>query len=134
MAVEESRWVMQLAGATGWILPGSEIVRLCGHLVLGGITGFAIGMMRFRMPRWRRTLAACLVASIGIHFFWDWVAFAAAARGVTEPRETLLAIALMTAGMAAYGVLVVRGSRWSRAMFAAGSDRVLWGWPFVGRP
>lgn len=133
MAVEESRWLIQLSGANGWVLPASELARLCGHVVLGGITGFAIGMARFGMRRWKRTLVVCFAASVAIHFVWDWIAFAAAGRGFPLPAETLAAIALMLTGMALYGALVVIGSRWSRAMFAPESPRILWGWPFAGR-
>ena len=44
------------------------------------------------------------------------------------------AIALMVGGMLVYGALVVVGSGWSRAVFAADSKVSVWGWPFRRGP
>ena len=32
----------------GWVLPPEELVRLCGHLVMGGIGGFGVGCLVYR--------------------------------------------------------------------------------------
>jgi RsiW-degrading membrane proteinase PrsW (M82 family) len=131
MAVEESREVLSWMDPT-WLLPGTEPVRLLGHLVLGGITGFAIGMARLAMPGWKLALAQCVALSIGIHFLWDWIAFIVRDRGLMTPAQTIGAVGLMITGMVVYGVLVVRGSRRSREIFAPGSTLDPWGWPFAG--
>jgi RsiW-degrading membrane proteinase PrsW (M82 family) len=74
MAVEESREVLSWMRPV-WLLPPTEPVRLLGHLVLGGITGFAVGMARHAVPVWKIVLGQCVAISIGIHFVWDWIAF-----------------------------------------------------------
>ena len=134
MAVEESRALLVLIGADGWAIPATEPVRLLGHLVLGGIGGFAVGMARMGMRGWPLMIAAGLAASTGIHFLWDWIAFVAAERRIMTSSQTASAIALMLAGMATYGSMVVVGSRWSRRVFAPGSRHSLWGWPFGSEP
>ncbi len=130
MALEESTLYIGPDAFEGWVLPAAEPVRLLGHLVLGGIGGFGIGMA-VRVHRWAWIAAACLAASIAIHWLWDWVAFAAADRGTMSPWETVSVIALMVGGMILYGVLITIGARHSRAHFAADDTKTLWGWPFT---
>jgi RsiW-degrading membrane proteinase PrsW (M82 family) len=131
MAVEESLFHMGLgAPPPGALLPPSEPVRLMGHLVMGGISGFGIGMVRMRMRRGAAVLAGCLAVSIAIHAAWDWIAFSAGAAGRMAWWQTAAAVALMLGGMAFYGMLVTIGSASSRRHFAAQRGRPLWGWPF----
>jgi RsiW-degrading membrane proteinase PrsW (M82 family) len=130
MAVEESREVLSWMQPV-WLLPPTEPVRLLGHLVLGGITGFAVAMARLALPGWKVVLAQCVAISTGIHFVWDWIAFIVRDRDVMTPAQTIGAIGLMIVGMTIYGVLVVRGSRRSRDLFAPASPVALWGWPFA---
>ena len=59
MACEESREVLSWSDPS-WLLPGTEPVRLLGHLVLGGITGFAVGMARVGIPRWGVVMVRCV--------------------------------------------------------------------------
>jgi RsiW-degrading membrane proteinase PrsW (M82 family) len=130
MAVEESREVLSWMQPV-WLLPATEPVRLLGHLVLGGITGFAVGMARHAVPGWKIVLGQCVAMSIGIHFVWDWIAFIVRDRGAMTRAQTFGAMGLMIVGMTIYGVLVVRGSRRSRELFAPGSPLAPWGWPFA---
>jgi RsiW-degrading membrane proteinase PrsW (M82 family) len=129
-AVEESREVLSWMDPT-WFLPATEPVRVLGHLILGGITGFALGMARLRMRDWPIILAQCVTMSIGIHFVWDWIAFTVRDRGTITLRQSFASIVLMIVGMAVYGTLVVRGSRRSREVFAPQSTTTPWGWPFA---
>jgi RsiW-degrading membrane proteinase PrsW (M82 family) len=132
MAVEESLFYLGLGGPPpGPLLPATEPVRLMGHLVLGGITGFGVGMARMRMPRAAMVLAGCLLVSTGIHTAWDWIAFAAGRCGRMALWQTAAAIALMLCGMIFYGMLVTVGSEWSRRIFAPQQPAKLWGWPFT---
>jgi hypothetical protein len=115
------------------VLPPSELVRLAGHCIMGGITGFGVGMLRMRMRGAVATLVGCVAASTGLHLAWDWVAEEAARAGTTSPEQAGAAVAIMLAGMMLYGTLVVVGSGWSRRVFAPGSARGLRGWPFAPR-
>ncbi len=45
-----------IEAAVAATLPPAEIIRVTGHLVMGGITGFAIGMARMSMKGWPFTL------------------------------------------------------------------------------
>lgn len=56
MAIDESVFFLGLGADPAAPLPPAEIIRVTGHLVMGGITGFAIGMARMRMKGWPFTL------------------------------------------------------------------------------
>lgn len=131
MAVLESIDHMRFAQVTGPLPPPSEIIRLLGHLVMGGITGFGLGMARMGMRHWRRVLIGCVAVSVTMHFLWDWLAFEMLYARGKEWWQTLAAIAIMFGGIVFYGMLVVTGSDWSRKVFAPHSKRKLWGWPMT---
>ncbi len=131
MAIEESLFYLDLDSTAGVLLPPAEIIRLCGHLVMGGITGFAVGMARFRMRGWPAAMAGCLFISMSLHLLWDWIAFAAARAGTMAPWQTAAAVAIMITGIVIYGGLVMKASSWSKAMFDPASRKQLWGWPFA---
>jgi RsiW-degrading membrane proteinase PrsW (M82 family) len=134
MAVEESLFYLGLGGPPpGPLLAASEPVRLMGHLVLGGITGFAVGMARMRMGGTALALAGCLSVSTGIHTAWDWIAYAAGRSGRMAWWQTAAAMTLMLGGMVFYAKLVTIGSEWSRRRFAPQRTASLWGWPFTRR-
>ncbi len=130
MAVQESLQYLSDWKATG-PLPATEVLRLLGHLVMGGITGFGIGMLRMRIPRAVRTLLGCLIVSTALHFFWDWISFSARESPVMPWLQKLSAMFLVLWGCLFYGVLVITGSRWSRKVFSPGRRASLWGWPFT---
>ncbi len=129
MAIEESLQYLSDWKATD-PLPATEVLRLLGHLIMGGITGFGIGMLRMRIPRAVRTLLGCLLVSTALHFFWDWISLSAAQSSVMPWWQRLSAIALMLWGCLFYGVLVITGSRWSSEVFSPRRRLSLWGWPF----
>jgi RsiW-degrading membrane proteinase PrsW (M82 family) len=124
MALEET--TMYLARDAPVPLAGAlpvEIVRLFGHVIMGGITGFGIGMIHGHRAwrHWRATAAACLVAGVTIHFLWDVVALTNAMHPGWEAQATAASLTLMVMSMGLYGGLVVAGSRSSRAVFAPDS-------------
>jgi len=133
MAAEESLHFLQARSAADLLLFPLELVRLLGHLVMGGIGGFGVGIGRMGTSGWRRALVLSFSTAIALHFSWDWVALAAADRTTMSTELTLLAAAIMLVGIGIYGALVVLGSRLSRATFAPESVRSLWGFPFKGR-
>jgi len=129
MALEESLHVLGASQAQG-SLPPVELVRLCGHLVMGGISGFPLGLARLRHPAWPGALAGCVLCATGLHFGWDWIALTAPASGQLSPGQAALGVALMLAGLCLYGTLVALSSRWSHDLFAPWRPARLWGWPF----
>jgi RsiW-degrading membrane proteinase PrsW (M82 family) len=133
MAAEESLHFLQARSAADLLLFPLELVRLLGHLVMGGIAGFGAGIGRMGTSGWRRALVISFSTAVALHFSWDWVALAAADRTMISTELTLLAAAIMLVGIGIYGALVVLGSRLSRAMFAPESVRSLWGFPFKNR-
>jgi RsiW-degrading membrane proteinase PrsW (M82 family) len=132
MAITESVFLIQESAGTLRTLPPSEPVRILAHLVLGGITGYAIGPLRIKHSDWRPRLVGCVGFTLAWHFTWDWIAFTALARGFMTWPETIAGMVLMLAGLVFYGALVARGSRDSREALAPDSERNVWGWPFTG--
>jgi len=132
MAVEESLYFLQARSAAELFLFPQELVRLLGHLVMGGIAGFGVGIGRTGAPGWRRAFVLSFSAAVALHFSWDWVALAA--DGTTmSAGPAVLASAILLTGIGIYGMLVVSGSKLSRQAFAPGSVRSLWGFPFKSR-
>jgi len=134
MAIEESVYCLRASTAT--VLPPEELVRICGHLIMGGIGGFPLGMARIRRRGWPLAVASGFAAAVGLHFGWDWLALTSSTQGFT-PGQTGLAVALMLGGMLVYGTLLTIASHWSHAIFAPALPERLWawGWPFdrIGR-
>jgi len=130
MAVEESYYVLGLLqDPPAYLLP-VETVRLTGHLIMGGIVGFAIGLARTGTGAWKSKLVLCFSVSFALHFLWDVLALATDVRPDFSEAQTTAAIALILFGMLFYGSLVLEGSRLSKSMFAPTSEESLWGWPF----
>jgi RsiW-degrading membrane proteinase PrsW (M82 family) len=126
MAAEESLHFINGRSAAELLLFPLELVRLLGHLVMGGIGAFGVG-------HGARSLALSFSAALALHFSWDWVALAAGDRSSMSAGLTLAAAAIMLVGIGIYGTLIVRGSRLSRAAFAPAIVRGLWGFPFKNR-
>jgi len=129
-AVEESVFYLRTAALPAPGLAPIEAVRICGHLVMGGIGGFALGMITVGRRAWPLALAAGLGSAIGLHFGWDFVAMSATDGGDLGPHHTLLAVALMLGGLGLYAALTALGSEWSHRLFAPLLPATLWGWPF----
>jgi hypothetical protein len=120
-------YVAREAGASLAVTLPVELVRLFGHVLMGGITGFGVGMFK-RHPAghsWIAIAAGCVAGGIGIHFLWDYVALTGAMFGETG-ATTAFSIGLLVLTVGAYGALVVAGSRSSRQKFAPGSAERVW--------
>lgn len=137
MAVAESLDRMMYLPARPEMLPAAEVVRVLGHLVLGGIACFGIGLARMRVARWPWWLFGGAAFATAWHFLWDWMAFTASGHAGLLPLQNVAGVLLMATGLLVYGVLVIMGSNASRRVFAPCSQGELWGWPFTlwrGRP
>lgn len=117
MAVEESIFYLGFAETASGVLPTGELVRLLGHPIMGGIGGFALGMIPARRRRWPVALAGGLAAAVGLHFLWNYVALQSASRGGPAVWTPVSAATLMASGMLVYGALVRVGARWSQQIF-----------------
>ncbi|MEK6702325.1 MAG: PrsW family glutamic-type intramembrane protease [Planctomycetota bacterium] len=117
-AIEES--VVVLGKVTPALyLPPQEPVRLAGHLVMGGIGAFGLGLLTTR-SRWAfPVIAACLAGAILLHTAWDVAAFSAAdlyrIHGKLLPWHTVTPIVLMLGGMLVYRWFAGIGARMVRA-------------------
>ncbi len=126
-AIEESIAVLGFAdGAI--LLPGQEPVRLAGHLIMGGIGGFGLGMRPLGVRRWYLWALATLAGAALLHTLWDVVAFDAHDRADLHGRatawHTASGVVLMLVGMIAFRWLVLRGAAHSRRVFdPATADR-----------
>lgn len=108
-AIEESIWVMGFPTNMPY-LPATEPIRLAGHLVMGGIAGWGMGMWSCGLSPARVIFGAWLGA-VAMHVSWDYVAFesattAAAHAGRPLAWQTLGAMGIMGAGLVAYKALL----------------------------
>ena len=116
-ALEEGVAVLRaLPSGSSW-LPPEELVRLCGHLVMGGLAGFGVGRARRRDPGWPGTLIFGFACAMVLHFGWDTLSLQAEQFPEGPSPPALLGAALMFVGLLLYGRLVVVASRWSRQVF-----------------
>lgn len=120
-AIEESVFHMGFKNTT-MILPGQEPVRLAGHLVMGGIGGFGLGIFALGRTRWWLWALASLAAASVLHFLWDVIAFAAAEyardHGKASWKHAAAGVGLMFVGMIAFRGLAARGAKLSRRHFS----------------
>lgn len=100
-------------------LPPQEPIRLAGHLIMGGIGGFGLGLIPVRHKHALIITPLCLLAAIALHTLWDVIAFDAAEYyGFTrklKPWHTSSPVALMLVGMFTFRFLAYRGAVLSRA-------------------
>ncbi|MBL8746018.1 MAG: PrsW family intramembrane metalloprotease, partial [Phycisphaerae bacterium] len=85
--------------------PPTEIIRILGHLVFGGLTGFGIGLLRDpSIPRRHASISFILgfAAAVLLHFLWDLLACRAYLRSTPTNLERAAQVALMLAGFVAY--------------------------------
>jgi hypothetical protein len=133
MGLEESVYYLRQLPAGALLLPPEELVRLSGHLVMGGIGTFGIGSALRRCRHWRLILAGCLTAAITLHLGFDWIILAPGDGAPLGALESWSAAALMLAGFLLYGALTAMASEQSRLLFDPQGPRRLWGWPFTAR-
>lgn len=131
MGIEESFALVATAAPPGLERLPHEVVRLLGHLVMGGITGFGVGLGRMRLPGWPGALAGSIASSVALHFLWDLVALHVPVTPLGAVLHNLAGVAVMLSGMLLYGFLVTVASERSRRIFAPASVKTLWGWPFA---
>jgi len=116
-ALEESFHILSHLPA-GSTLPAQEPVRLAGHLILGGICGYGLGLVVMKSPRTLLAVAASYLAAATLHTFWDVAAFDAADFHRANSRLLFwhhgVPVALMLAGMVAYRVLARRAAGHTR--------------------
>ncbi len=116
-ALEESIFVLSRSHINGY-LPPTEPVRLCGHLVMGGIGAYGLGLLTIR-SRWTiPVILASLASAAALHTVWDLAAFSASDHLRSSTRlegwHTAIPIALMLTGMVAYRRLASVGARLTR--------------------
>ncbi len=130
MGLEESLYILNLLAEPNVLTLPVELVRLFGHLIMGGIAGFGVGMARTGVAGWKPVLARTFAVAWALHFVWDWLALAAPDGSSMSSMQTVAAIAIMLGGIVFYGMLVDLGSSLSKERFDPKSSRTLWGWPF----
>jgi RsiW-degrading membrane proteinase PrsW (M82 family) len=120
-ALEESVWVLTRFEIVD-TLPPQEPVRLAGHLIMGGIGGFGLGLLTTRSRWWPLATLASLLGAVALHAAWDVVAFDAADHFVRtrhlQPWHSGVPIALMIAGLIAFRRMVTVASRWTACTVA----------------
>jgi RsiW-degrading membrane proteinase PrsW (M82 family) len=131
MAIYESADRMLYLPPAVAMLPGSEPVRLLGHLVLGGIACAGIGPARHKLAGWPLWLFGGALGVTVWHAVWDWIAFTGTAGDRMQPWATAGAMILMVGGLGVYGACVAALSERSRVRFSPKEPRRLWGWPFA---
>ncbi|MBX3322658.1 MAG: PrsW family intramembrane metalloprotease [Phycisphaeraceae bacterium] len=107
-------------------LPPSEVVRIFGHAIFGGITGFGIGLYVIGHHRRHAFLALTLSASMLLHYLWDL-----ATVELVEPSQTasFSCCMIMLCGLAIYGRLICVAQYHSRKRFNPDHHHRLFGWP-----
>lgn len=132
-ALEESVAILMTRGGD-IALPSQELVRLCGHLVMGGIGGAGVGVWLSGRgdpgSGWRRALAgavATFALAVWVHVLWDMIAIPAQAAGRVTRWQSAGIVLLMLAGFVAYAGCVAWCGRLSRRKFGGCETRM--GWP-----
>jgi RsiW-degrading membrane proteinase PrsW (M82 family) len=139
MGLVESLYLLKLMAGHARFTPdvgivGREAVRLVLHALMGGISGFGVGLFveRSRIRHWLLAVLAFLALATVLHFLWDYVCGIQAAEGELDARaESYLRIAsvvLMLMNISVFALLVVVGSRMSRARIAPDSAKRLSRW------
>lgn len=132
MGLEESVFYLSLVRIVSVEVIGLELVRVFLHMLLGGLSAFAVGMAATRMKHWPVALAGWWTAATALHFLWDYaiaLPLAKSSPWVVGPRLTAVALLLTT--VASFGGSVLLASRWSRNKFDPDSQVGIWGWPFA---
>lgn len=117
-AMIESVWFVSGIDGLSFI-PAQEPVRLAGHVIMGGIGGFGMGMLTIRSPRALLWIVLSFLGAALLHTLWDIVAFGAASHyrksEAVRADHAAAGVGLMFAGMIAYRWLISVGARLTRA-------------------
>jgi RsiW-degrading membrane proteinase PrsW (M82 family) len=128
-ALEEAVAMLHASSDASTFMPPEDVVRLLGHLVMGGIGGFGIGYVIVRGRKGLVAVGISFLAAAALHFGWDLVALQADAGPSRPLRDALLGVGLMLTGFVLYGRLVVVGAQWSQKIFSPGRSLRLGQWP-----
>jgi RsiW-degrading membrane proteinase PrsW (M82 family) len=113
-ALEESVALLSKSGALA-TLPATEPVRLVGHLIMGGIGGFGLGVFAARARVRRFAFPGTLLLAIVLHIAWDLAAFDQLQSGPDLTfSQSLIPVLLMLLGMLAYRRLATLGAQLTR--------------------
>lgn len=109
--------------------PPTEVIRILGHLIFGGLAGAGVGFIRCSsMGRFKATrlLVYGFTAAVALHFAWDVLAARMYVREFPSLVERAAQVVIMLAGMIAYGSALViawtaarerfRGEHWRRLL------------------
>jgi RsiW-degrading membrane proteinase PrsW (M82 family) len=124
MAIEESLAYLSLNPHNGAMTIGAEVVRLFAHALMGGLLGFAAGLV-LRPPRGLdeqiRTRpkvalpATCVAVAVVVHFCWDYIAYHPHVEGAMRGILMLIMLCLMLA----WGATVAHAMDLSRRFIRA---------------
>jgi len=118
VALLESVWTLGGAHHAA-LLPPEEPVRLAGHVVMGGIGAFGLGVTTVRGKSAAMWVAFSLLLAVMLHTVWDVTAFDAADHferaGKLRVWHVATPIVLMLGGMLVYRTFAEIGARMTRS-------------------
>lgn len=130
MAIEEALHFWRIGGATQ-ILIGEHLIRVFGHLVMGGIIGFPIGLIWDKSRSAWLMLPGCVMGAMALHFVWDVLAEWQPPTPLWGRIRLGAAAITILGGMLLYGVLCEVGARHSYRIHGRGRPLTLFDWPFT---
>lgn len=130
MAIEEAMHFWRVGGANEMLI-GEHLIRIFGHLVMGGIIGFPIGLIWARARGAWYMLIGCMLGAIALHFVWDCIAEWNPPTPNWGRARALISAFTMVAGMLAYGLLCELGATYSYRVHGHGKPLSLLDWPFT---
>lgn len=100
------------------------------HCLLGALTCAGLGFARFKTPNWKLSFATLTIASMVLHFSYDYVVIGMMTGNVEKmPLQRVVLVLVMSLLMVLFGRAVVIGSRNSSTVHGK-TKRRLYAWPF----
>ena len=100
------------------------------HCLLGSLTCAGLGFARFKTPNWKLTFATLTIASMVLHFSYDYVVLGMMAGNIEKlPLQRVVLVLVMSMLMVLFGRAVVVGSKKSGTVHGK-TKRRLYAWPF----
>ncbi|MBL8880857.1 MAG: PrsW family intramembrane metalloprotease [Phycisphaerales bacterium] len=130
MAIEEALHFWR-AGGANQLLIGEHLIRVFGHLVMGGIIGFPIGLIWARARGAFFMLPGSMLGAMSLHFLWDVIAEWQPPTPTWGRIRLGAAAATILGGMLFYGFLCEIGARHSYRVHGRGKRLSLLDWPFT---